>query len=71
MRLPFIVSFDIFFRAKIAPVNLWIATQTTPNLPSPSFLPRMKSYRQSPLLFGLGFATVSVIYLEEGTAATV
>jgi hypothetical protein len=53
MKLPLIVALDIFLRANTAPVALWNASQTTPNLPSPSFFPKWKSCRERPLGFGL------------------
>lgn len=54
MKLSLIVDLGIFLRAKIAPVCLWEATQTTPNLPSPNFLPKMKSCKDSSCLI-IGF----------------
>lgn len=58
MKLSLIVAFGIFLRAKMAPVCLCEATQTTPNLPSPNFLPKEKSCRDSSGLlkdFTIGF----------------
>lgn len=43
IKLSLIVALGIFLRANIAPVCLCEATQTTPNLPSPNFLPKEKS----------------------------